>query len=106
MIRGGEGREELINFLSLKGVGAYLRGRGLNRGFTISALQWWLLLPSCAVQGEQASVADSFPVAPEVVLIRTHCIKGRPHEILSPFPACPATLTSFLLSLSSPLKNK
>ena len=55
---------------------------------------------------------DSFPVAPEVVLTRTRCIKGRPHEnrgaftFLSPFPACPATLTSFLPSLSLPLKNK
>ena len=48
----------------------------------------------------------SFPVAPEAVLTRTHCIKGRPHEnLLSPFPACPVTLTSFLPSLSSPLKN-
>ena len=50
---------------------------------------------------------DLFPVTPEAVLTRTHYIKGRPHEnLLSPFPACPVTLTSFLPSLSSPLKNK
>ena len=51
-------------------------------------------------------VADSFPVAPEAVLTRTRCIKGRPHQNLSPFPPCPATLTSFLPSLSLLLKNK
>ena len=46
------------------------------------------------------SGTDSFPVAPEAVLTRTHCIKGRPL-----MQACPATLTSFLPSLLSPLKN-
>ena len=61
--------------------------------------------------GRASTVSDSFPVAPEALLTRTRCIKGRPHEnrgatFLSPFPACPATLTSFLPSLSLPLKNK
>ena len=34
-------------------------GGGLSRGFTVSALQWWLLLPSCAAKGEQTSVVES-----------------------------------------------
>ena len=31
--------------------------------------------------------ADSFPVAPEAVLTRTHCIKGRPHKNCPSQPA-------------------
>ena len=38
------------------------------------------------------SDSDSFPVAPEAVLTRTHCIKGRPHENRGALPSLPRDL--------------